>query len=290
MARGDRPPGELTAPITSPTGTPAAPASPSLFVGTSGWQYRDWRGRVYPEGLPSARWLEWYADHFRTVELNNSFYRLPSRATFQAWAERTPDDFVVAVKASRFLTHIRRLRDPAEPVERFVEAATGLGRKLGPVLLQLPPTMRAEPERLDATLAIFPAGIRVSVEVRERSWFSEEVRAVLEAHGAAICLADRMSRPVGPLWRTADWSYLRLHEGRGRDRPGYGRAALRGWLERLRRGLGGGPAWVYFNNDPRGCAVRDAIRFAAAARRAGLVVSRTPTRVAPALSAATTGG
>ena len=115
-----------------------------MRIGTSGWQYRDWRGGLYPPGVPQRRWLEHYAERYATVENNNSFYRLPARETFESWRERTPDDFVMAVKASRYLTHVRRLRDPAEPVARLLGAAAGLGRKLGPVLLQLPPTLKAD--------------------------------------------------------------------------------------------------------------------------------------------------
>src|SRR5437588_7644333 len=126
-----------------------------VWLGTSGWQYRDWRGRFYPHDLPQARWLEHYAERFRTVEVNNSFYRLPSAETFAAWRRRTPDDFVFVVKASRYLSHIKRLLDPEEPVDLFVDHARHLGDKLGPVLLQLPPTMQVEHERLRRALARF---------------------------------------------------------------------------------------------------------------------------------------
>ena len=125
------------------------------LIGTSGWQYRDWRGVLYPPGVPQRRWLEFYAEQFATVENNNAFYRLPSRETFAAWAERTPAGFVMAVKASRYLTHIRRLKDPAEPVGRLLGAAAGLGAALGPFLLQLPPTWQGDPGLLDETLAEF---------------------------------------------------------------------------------------------------------------------------------------
>src|SRR6266498_3172291 len=146
-----------------------------VLVGTSGWQYRDWRGRFYPERLAPSRWLEHYASRFATVESNNAFYRLPEADTFAAWSDRTPPDFVMAVKASRFLTHVKRLRDPSEPVARFLGHAAYLGGKLGPVLLQLPPSLRADAGLLDATLACFPAGLRVAVEPRHQSWFSDQV-------------------------------------------------------------------------------------------------------------------
>ncbi|GIH12958.1 DUF72 domain-containing protein [Rugosimonospora africana] len=248
-----------------------------IVVGTSGWQYRDWRGRFYPEDVPQRRWLEHYASAFATVEVNNAFYRLPERDTFAQWRERTPDDFCVAVKMSRYLTHIKRLIEPAEPVARFLSRADGLGDRLGPVLLQLPPTLAADPPVLAATLARFPAGVRVAVEPRHESWWTAEVRTVLERHGAALAWADRRG-PVTPLWRTADWGYLRLHEGRAQPRPRYGRAALASWLDRLAAAyaLDREPVYVYFNNDPGGAAIRDAAALAARAERRGLSITRHP--------------
>ena len=206
-----------------------------MKIGTSGWQYRDWRGGLYPPGVPQRRWLEHYAQRYLTVENNNSFYRLPSRETFESWRERTPDDFVMAVKASRYLTHVRRLRDPAEPVARLLGAAAGLGPKLGPVLLQLPPTLKADVKALDACLGEFRTaaaalgehGLRVAVEPRHETWWTEETRQVLAAHDAALCWADRRGRPITPLWRTATWGYLRFHEGTAQPRPRYGPQALR---------------------------------------------------------------
>jgi uncharacterized protein YecE (DUF72 family) len=247
-----------------------------VLIGTSGWQYGHWRGRFYPERLAQARWLEHYAERFATVESNNAFYRLPESGTFAAWAERTPPDFVMAVKASRYLTHIRRLREPEEPVNRLLDRARHLGGKLGPVLLQLPPNLQADPAALDRTLRAFPAGVRVAFEPRHESWFSDEVRGLLAEHGAALCLADSPRRRT-PLWRTAAWTYLRLHEGTASPRPCYGRRALAGWAGRLADLVGpDADAYVYFNNDPAGCAVRDARVFALAAARAGLQPTRVP--------------
>jgi uncharacterized protein YecE (DUF72 family) len=247
-----------------------------MLVGTSGWQYKDWQGRLYPEGLPQRLWLEHYAKSFATVEVNNAFYRLPERSTFEAWRQRTPSDFCVAVKMSRYLTHIKRLRDPQEPVARFLDRARGLGDRLGPVLLQLPPNLRAEPDLLDAVLRRFPASVRVAVEPRHKSWWTNETRAVLEDRGAALCWADRHSRPVTPLWKTADFGYLRLHEGRAHPRPRYGRDALASWVGRLADSYGHATCYVYFNNDPGGAAVLDATMFARIARRRDLCPSRVP--------------
>ncbi len=170
-----------------------------LFVGTSGWQYRDWRGVLYADSLPQRAWLEHYSSVFPTVEVNNAFYRLPAEAVFERWRDQTPAGFVMAVKVSRYLTHIRRLRDPAEPVDRLVARAAGLGDRLGPYLLQLPPNLRSDPALLDACLRAFPSGARVAVEPRHDSWWTDEVRRLLERRGAALCWADRRGHPITPL-------------------------------------------------------------------------------------------
>ncbi|MEV6219094.1 DUF72 domain-containing protein [Nocardia sp. NPDC051833] len=248
-----------------------------IRVGTSGWQYRDWRGVLYPDDLPTRRWLERYAEAFATVESNSAFYRLPSRETFAAWRDRTPADFLVAVKASRYLTHLRRLRDPAEPVARLLDHAAGLGDRLGPILLQLPPTLRADAALLDECLRRFPTTVRVAVEPRHDSWWTDEIRTVLESRDAALAWADRDSRPVTPRWRTTDWAYLRLHAGRASPPPHYGRRALASWVDRL---TGTWPddaeMFVYFDNDHDGAAVEDAVTFARLADAAGARVTRVP--------------
>jgi uncharacterized protein YecE (DUF72 family) len=247
----------------------------AMLVGTSGWQYDDWRGRLYPEKLPQRLWLEHYAERFATVEVNNAFYRLPEKSVFEGWRSRTPAGFCFAVKASRYLTHVKRLREPAEPVARLMERAAGLGDRLGPILLQLPPRLRGHPDLLDACLACFPDDVRLAVEPRHETWWTPEVREVLERHGAALCWADRRGRPVTPLWRTADWGYLRLHEGRAQPWPCYGRTALRTWVTRLAASWPDqADVFVYFNNDPGGAAVDNAATFAALAAEAGRSVSR----------------
>jgi uncharacterized protein YecE (DUF72 family) len=248
-----------------------------ILVGTSGWQYRHWRGPFYPPGLPQARWLPHYAEQFATVEINSAFYRLPDRSTFQSWREQTPDGFRAAVKMSRYLTHIRRLREPAEPVARFLERATGLGDRLGPVLLQLPPNLQADPGILTATLERFPSDVQVVVEPRHASWWNDEVRTVLAAHGTALCWADRRGRPITGLWRTGGFGYLRFHEGAAGPWPRYGAAALRSWVRRVADAFDdGATVYVYFNNDQNGAAPADAAFFAALCRRHGLEVSRSP--------------
>jgi uncharacterized protein YecE (DUF72 family) len=250
-----------------------------LWIGTSGWQYRHWRDRFYERGLPTDRWFERFAESFRTVELNVTFYRQPRPAVFEGWARRAPEGFLFAVKASRFLTHVKRLREPQESVDILMEGASRLGSHLGPILLQLPPDMEAEPERLAETLAAFPKGVRVTVEPRNRTWFAVDgsIREVLEQAGAALCWADRR-RPVTPDWLTADWGYVRFHGGRAGPASCYGEAALATWVERL-RSSGLSPAadlFAYFNNDHAGCALRDAGVFARLAREAGFETTSTP--------------
>jgi uncharacterized protein YecE (DUF72 family) len=238
--------------------------------------------------VAQRRWLEYYATRYATVENNGTFYRLPSRETFEGWRDRTPDDFVMAVKASRYLTHVRRLRDPAEPVARLLGAAAGLGPKLGPILLQLPPTMTAEPALLDACLKEFrdawravrgdgPEVLRIVVEPRHETWWTDEVREILAGHDAALCWADRLGRPVTPIWRTASWGFLRFHEGAADPWPRYAEDALRSWVDRIKEArLSRADVYVYFNNDPGGAAVVDSAAFAALARDAGLATTRTP--------------
>ncbi|MFJ8491934.1 DUF72 domain-containing protein [Streptomyces sp. NPDC094038] len=248
-----------------------------LFVGTSGWQYKDWRNVLYPADVPVRAWLEEYARHFTTVELNNAFYRLPTRENFESWRDRVPPDFVVAVKASRYLTHVKRLRDPEEPVGRLMTHAAGLGDRLGPVLLQLPPTLKADPPLLDACLSCFPRGTRVAVEPRHDSWWTRETREVLESRAAALCWADVQAHPMTPLWHTTDWGYVRFHQGRAHPWPRYGRRSLETWADRIATAYPrSADVYTYFNNDPGGAAVRDAVAFGSAARRAGLTVTRTP--------------
>jgi uncharacterized protein YecE (DUF72 family) len=248
----------------------------TVWIGTSGWQYADWRGPVYPPSLPLRRWLESYSERFQTVESNNAFYRLPERHTFEDWAARTPDDFRMAVKVSRYLTHIKRLRAPAEPVDRFVGRVRGLGPKLGPVLLQLPPQLKVDIDRLARTLDRFPDDLRVAVEFRHPTWFRDEVRELLTERRVALCLADRRG-VLGATWRTADWTYVRFHEGRAKARPAYAQGALARWADRLAAGWAPDEdVWVYFNNDPGAAAPRDAARFARLCRRRGLVPTATP--------------
>jgi uncharacterized protein YecE (DUF72 family) len=249
----------------------------AVRIGTSGWQYRDWRGRFYPSKLAQKRWLEHYVQHFETVEVNNTFYRLPPAEVFADWRSRTPADFVMTLKVSRYLTHLKQLHDPEEPVERFLTTAAPLGDRTGPILVQLPPSLRADVARLDHALSRFPPAVRVAVEVRHPSWFSDELRALLTGRNTPLVLTDRLGRPLEPIWRTADWGYVRLHEGTGEPWPHYTRAELESWAARV------ASHWsddedvvVYFNNDPGCYAVYDAVEFADCVRSLGRTATRVP--------------
>ena len=248
----------------------------TVRIGTSGWQYRDWRSRFYPAKLPQKRWLEHYLQHFETVELNNTFYRLPAPEVFASWRERTPPGFVMTLKVSRYLTHVKQLRDPEEPVERFLRHAAPLGDRTGPLLIQLPPHLAVDLPRLAHALDQFPPTARVAVEVRHASWFIDGFEELLRSRNVPLVLTDRLGRPLEPLWRTADWGYVRLHEGAADPWPHYPREALRGWADRIAaRWSDDEDVFVYFNNDPGCYAVADAVDFAACVVEAG----RTPTRV-----------
>jgi len=230
-------------------------------VGTSGFDYGDWRGAFYPRFIRPTDRLAFYAEHFATVELNVTFYRMPAADAFRSWRDVVPDDFRFAVKASRYLTHTRRLLEPEAPVDFLLERASLLGRRLGVVLLQLPPSLDRQPERLARALRAFAGRVRVAVEPRHRSWFVDETWDLLREHGAAFVLADRRG-PTTPLVATAPWTYLRMHGGRASPRPCYGDRALRSWVGRLAELESvGANGWVFFNNDHAACAVRDAARF-----------------------------
>jgi uncharacterized protein YecE (DUF72 family) len=231
----------------------------AVSVGTSGWQYRHWRDAFYPAGLAAADWLAFYAERFSTVEVNASFYRLPKRETVERWAATVPDGFVLTFKASRYVTHVRRLRDCGEPLERMRAIFEGAGTKLGPVLFQLPPTLRADEPLLRAFLGSLPSAFRAAIEFRHPSWFTDGVLEALDASGAALVHADRPGVRVS-IPTLGGWSYLRFHQGRS-DGPGYRRSKLAAYADAIAETR---PRWVfaYFNNDTDGAALRDATTFA----------------------------
>jgi uncharacterized protein YecE (DUF72 family) len=231
-------------------------------IGCSGWNYADWRERVYPRGVPPRRWLEHYATRLDTVEVNSTFYRLARPHAVAGWVEHTPEGFVFSVKASRYLTHVRRLRDVAEGVERFYAAIAPLAEspKLGPVLWQLPGNFKADPARLAALLELLPDG-RHCFEFRHPSWFGDEVLSLLQAHGAALVIGDHPERPWQPHVLTADWTFIRFHYGTRGRRGNYSETELREWGERVRAMAEGADVYAYFNNDWEAFAVRNALRL-----------------------------
>jgi len=243
-------------------------APPGVFLGTSGYSYGHWRAGVfYPRKLPQRLELAFYAREFGTVEINNTFYRMPEAPTFERWREQTPASFVFAVKASRFITHIKRLRDCEEPLERLLERARGLGDKLGPCLFQLPPRWTVPEDRLERFLAALAerlaTGELACVEMRDPSGLTERALRALERHRIALCWPFGPRAPLAPQRLTGPFAYIRMHEGRGHD----GRFTDREIGDLARRILrvreARLPVYVYFNNDWRAHAIEDARRLGA---------------------------
>jgi uncharacterized protein YecE (DUF72 family) len=221
--------------------------------------YDDWRGGVYPARGAKRHWLELYATRFDTVEVNSTFYRLAQAKSVAEWAKQTPDGFTFAVKASRYLTHVKRLADMTDPLERFYAPLEPLraANKLGPVLWQLPASFRRDDDRLAGWLAALPAGLH-AIEFRHPSWFVAEVMDALRVHQVALVIGDHPERPFQSWDATADWRFLRFHYGaRGRD-GNYSASELRDWAERIGQWRRGHDVYAYFNNDWRGFAPANA--------------------------------
>ncbi len=231
----------------------------AVHIGCSGWNYRSWRGTFYPAREPARRWLESYASCFDTVEVNTTFYRLIARAAVERWVEHVPRNFVFAVKASRYLTHVKRLAGIDEGVARFYERITPLRAAglLGPVLWQLPENFHRDDERLAGALALAPAG-RHAFEFRHESWFAPEVYALLRAHGAALVIGDHPQRPFQTLELTAPFTFVRFHYGHRGRRGNYSRSELEEWAGRLHALRRRAELFVYFNNDWEAFAPRNA--------------------------------
>jgi uncharacterized protein YecE (DUF72 family) len=235
-----------------------------VHIGCSGWNYRDWREVIYPEGLPARRWLERYSELFDTVEVNATFYRLPSESAVKGWAEQTPRGFTFAVKASRYLTHVKRLNTVEPGVKRFFDplAALDRARKLGPILWQLPETFKRDDDRLAQTLDRLPKG-RHCFEFRHPSWFTEETYALLRRHRAALVIGDHPERPFQTHEVTAKWTYVRFHYGHRGRRGNYSQRELKEWARRIDCWRGELEVYAYFNNDWGGIAPRNARALAA---------------------------
>ena len=231
-----------------------------VHVGCSGWNYNDWRGRVYPKGLPPSRWLEHYSTLFDTVEVNSTFYRLASPDAVARWIEQTPEHFLFTLKASRYLTHIKRLTDLGQGVKRFYESVHPLvgSPKLGPVLWQLPENFHRDEDRLAQALEGLPDG-RHCFEFRHESWFTGEVYALLRRHGVALVIGDSPKRPFQTHEMTADWTFVRFHQGARGRRGNYSETELEEWARRIANWRSTTEVFAYFNNDWEGFAVRNGI-------------------------------
>jgi uncharacterized protein YecE (DUF72 family) len=237
--------------------------SANIHIGTSGWHYDHWKGPFYPDGMAKDEMLTHYSRHLHTVEVNNSFYQLPQKDTLTRWKKTVPSDFIFAFKASRYITHMKKLKDPAKGVPPLLDAAGALGEKLGPILFQLPPRWRVNHERLDAFLQFLPSDFSYAFEFRDPSWFTERTCDILAEHGAAFCIYHLAGR-LSPRTVTADFVYVRLHGPQAAYRGQYDKQALSGWA-------GAFSAWrqqgrdifCYFDNDQAGYAAQDALTLSA---------------------------
>jgi uncharacterized protein YecE (DUF72 family) len=233
-------------------------ATPQLRIGCSGWNYKSWRGRFYPADLPASKWLAFYAAVFDTVEVNNTFYRLPDISTFDAWRRQSPPGFLMAIKASRFLTHLKKLKDPEEPIARLFDEAKGLKQVLGPILYQLPGNFPLNLERFDTFLAALPRRRQHVIEFRHTSWYVRDVYELMERRGVALCLHDKagseITEPfVGP------FVYVRFHGTSGHYTGSYDAKTLSAWADRLvAKWQAGQDVYAYFNNDPDAVATMNA--------------------------------
>jgi uncharacterized protein YecE (DUF72 family) len=233
--------------------------TPGIFIGTSGWSYEHWKGNFYPAGLPAGEMLSSYVQHFNTAEINNSFYHLPSEQAVAHWKTSVPDDFVFSAKASRFITHMKKLKDPADTLPPFMERIRLLGPRLGPILFQLPPGWHLNLERLTAFLQSLDKRYRYTFECRDPSWFDDRVYEALAKHQAAWCIWD-LNRQLSPLEVTADFVYIRLHGPDGPYCGCYDTHALTAWAERVTGWQAQGrQVYCYFDNDEAGYAPRNAL-------------------------------
>jgi uncharacterized protein YecE (DUF72 family) len=241
-----------------------------IRIGTSGWSYRHWKGPFYPENIPNSKMLPFYFQKLSTVEINSSFYHLPLKKTFENWRACSPDDFVFAVKASRFITHVKKLTDPVKALERFFERASGLGEKIGPVLFQLPPGLKMDPERLRIFLGLLPTNGRYSFEFRNPGWFHPEMYSLLSEFRTAFCVYE-LSGLISPMEITADFIYLRLHGPAGKYQGRYSMEQLGVWHERFEQWAQQSlDVFCYFDNDENGFAALNALELRRLIHGAGL--------------------
>jgi len=226
----------------------------NLYVGTSGYSYKEWKGTFYPEDLPDKKMLHFYGERFRSVEINNTFYRMPKPSMLEAWAAEVPAGFKFVIKASQQITHIKRLKDVEDSVSYLLEVTGTLKERLGPLLFQLPPHLKKDAARLRDFLALLPPDRRAAIEFRHQSWFDDEVFNLLRDRKAALCIAEAEERVEVPFVSTADWGYLRLR------RPDYGDAELKAWIDRVRQ-PGWQDAFIFFKHEDEGKGPQMARRF-----------------------------
>jgi len=229
----------------------------AVRIGTSGWIYPHWQGAFYPEDCPKGKWLEYYARHFDALELNASFYRLPATETFRKWSQRTPAGFFWAVKMNRYITHIRRLKNVEEAMSRFYEAVSALDDKMGPILIQFPPTLVYENSLILNFLDLLDPARKHAIEVRHDSWIQDEFLDQLRQRNVALCISDTAGRYPSRIAVTADFAYLRLHGSRKLYASLYTEEELRDWAEKIRGWSC--ETWIFFDNDYEGNAVRNAL-------------------------------
>lgn len=242
-------------------GQPPQPQTGLIKIGCSGYLYRHWREVFYPPKLPATRWLQFYSQTFATLELNNTFYTLPAVTTFDHWREITPDNFIFALKASRFLTHMKKLKEPEQPLARLFERAVHLQPKLGPVLYQLPPHWGFDLERFVSFLKALPPGYQHAVEVRDTSWLNPQFFSALEKYQVAYCITS-LPYYQTPVVATAKFSYFRFHGSGQMYNYCYTQKELRHWAAEMLRFAGQGyPVYTYFDNDPQGWAVQNALEL-----------------------------
>ncbi len=230
-----------------------------IFIGTSGWNYNHWRKHFYPEKLPVRSWLEYYTENFDTVEINNSFYQLPKENAIKNWMETTPGNFTFAVKASRYITHMKKLKEPEDAFSKFFDRIKMLGKKLGPALFQLPPRWHADPDRLAAFMKLIPKKLRVAFEFRDDTWWKDNILDILKKHNAAFCIYE-LDGVNSPVEITADFIYLRMHGPKGSYEGSYDDSELAEWADKIkkwsRKGL---DVYCYFDNDEKAYAAKNAL-------------------------------
>ncbi|MFO8100968.1 MAG: DUF72 domain-containing protein [Dehalococcoidia bacterium] len=236
-------------------------SSDNVHVGTSGWHYTHWKGPFYPQKMASKDFLSYYVQYFSTSEINNSFYQLPAEKTLAGWRDAVPDGFQFAVKGSRYITHMKKLKEPEQSVGNFLNRVEALGDRLGPILFQLPPKWKANPERLESFLKALPGDFDYVFEFRDTSWFAPEIEDLLSKHGAGFCIYD-LAGTQSPQMVTGSLVYLRLHGPGGAYEGSYDDEALSGWAEQIRNWSSEGRrVYCYFDNDEAGYAARDGLRL-----------------------------